>query len=335
MSLPHNPLSGVTRDVRREADGIRKVLSRRRDAPPHWAASDQPRHWNYWLREALVYSTELPARLGLGAPRLIDIATVGDDVELLLEEVIGRHGATLTIDDLGATAEVLGRSQGRAQLPSEPWLSHRFLTAYSGSRPVDWSLLDSAERWGAPLMRARFSARLRDGLLRMHEERQALLAILARLPRTVCHLDVWPNNLFRRPDGQVVLLDWAFVGDGAIGEDIGNLIPDSAFDLLLPLDVLDILDERLTAAYVRGLRQGGWAGDQRLARIGICASGIKYDWLTAFCLEHGDSQAHLDYGRHRMVDADARYAARAAGLALCARWADEALRLARELGLRQ
>ncbi len=219
MSLPHNPLSGVTRDVRREAGGIRKVLSRRRDAPPHWAASDEPRHWNYWLREAFVYSTGLPAR---GAPRLIDIATVGDDVELLLEEVSGRHGATLTVADLEATAEVLGRSQGRAQLPSEPWLSHGFVAAYSGSRPVDWSLLDSAERWEAPLMRAHFPAPLRDGLLRMHEERDTLLGILARLPRTVCHLDGWPNNLFRRPDGQIVLLDWAFVGDGAMGEDIGT-----------------------------------------------------------------------------------------------------------------
>ncbi len=51
--------------------------------------------------------------------------------------------------------------------------------------------------------------------------------------------------------------------------------------------------------------------------------------------DHAGVGVNLDYGRHRMVDADARYAARAAGLALCARWADEALRLARELGLRQ
>lgn len=332
-SLPHNPLNGVTADVRREAGGIRKVLTRRRDAPSHWAASDDPRHWNYWRREALVYSTDLPARLGLGAPRLIDLALVDERVDLLLEDVAGRHGATLTIEDLEATAEVLGRSQGRFDLPDHDWLSRDFLPAYSGSRPVDWRLLGSANHWALPLMRTHFSPQLRDALLRMHSHRSRLLALLAQLPRTVCHLDLWPNNIVRRPDGEAVLLDWAFVGDGAIGEDIGNLIPDSVFDLLLPLEALDELDERLTASFTLGLRQAGWAGDERLVRIGICASGIKYDWLTAFCLEQASAEAHLDYGGTGPVDADARYAARAAGLALCARWADEALRLADQGGL--
>jgi hypothetical protein len=66
---------------------------------------------------------------------------------------------------------------------------------------------------------------------------------------------------------------------------------------------------------------------------GICASAVKYDWLTAFCLEHAGADEHLDYGRAASVDADARYATRAAGLALCARWAREANELARTLGL--
>ena len=58
---------------------------------------------------------------------------------------------------------------------------------------------------------------------------------------------MWPNNLIRRPSGEVVLLDWAFTGDGALGEDVGNLIPDSVLDLLFPHDALDELDARLTA----------------------------------------------------------------------------------------
>jgi hypothetical protein len=323
----------VTRLVRRESEGIRKVVGRRNDAPPHWAASQEPRHWNYWLREPLAYATSLPGRLGVGAPRLIDIATVGDDIEIVLEDVAGRHGATLTVDDLEATAEMLGRSQGRPDLPDETWLSRDFLATYSGTRPVDWELMPSAERWAAPLMRAHFSAEIRDALLRMHGNRSRLLKLLAQLPRTVCHLDVWPNNIFRRADGQMVLVDWAFVGEGVVGEDIGNLVPDSVFDLLLPPEVIDVLDARLPSAYLRGLRDAGWDGDERLVHIGIRASGIKYDWLTAFCLEHAETDAHRDYGGGGTVDADARYAARAAGLALCARWSDEALRLASEVGL--
>jgi thiamine kinase-like enzyme len=151
---------------------------------------------------------------------------------------------------------------------------------------------------------------------------------MENLPRTVCHLDVWPNNLIRRPGGETVLVDWAFVGDGALGEDIGNLITDSVFDLLLPHELLDELDARLTSAYLEGLRQVGWSGDERLVRLGVCASAVKYDWLTAFCLEHAGDDEHLHYGQEAGVDADARYAARAAGLALCARWAREADQLA-------
>ena len=121
-------------------------------------------------------------------------------------------------------------------------------------------------------MSAHFSPSLRAGLLRLRANRERLLSLSEGLPRTVCHLDVWPNNLIRRPSGEVVLLDWAFTGDGALGEDVGNLIPDSVLDLLFPHDALDELDARLTRAYVRGLRDAGSDVDERIVRLGICAS---------------------------------------------------------------
>jgi hypothetical protein len=94
------------------------VLTRRRAAPAHWAASDDRRHWNHWRREALVYASGLPARPGLGAPRVLDVVDLPDgDVELRLEHVDGRHAGALTIDDLVAAAVALGRAQGRADLP--------------------------------------------------------------------------------------------------------------------------------------------------------------------------------------------------------------------------
>jgi hypothetical protein len=327
--LTHNPLNGVTGAIWREGDVVHKVLTRRGEAPAHWAASDDPRHWNYWRREALVYESALPERLGLRAPRLLDLSETPDgDLVLRLERVDGRHGAELTIDDLSATAHALGSSQGRSELPAEPWLSRSFLRTYSGTRAVDWALLEDDAAWRQPLMSAHFSPDLRAGLLRLRANRERLLSLSEGLPRTVSHLDVWPNNLIRRPSGEVVLLDWAFTGDGAVGEDVGNLVPDSVLDLLFPHDALDELDARLTRAYVRGLRDAGSDIDERIVRLGICASAVKYDWLTVYCLEHAGAAAHTDYGRAATVDAHARYAARAAALALCVRWADEAEQLA-------
>jgi hypothetical protein len=322
-ALTHNPSNGVTAGVWREGDSVRKVLTCRREAPAHWAASTDPRHWNYWRREALVYETALPQRLGLGAPRLLD-ARHGEDVELRLEWVDGRHGAAMTVDDVEAVALALGRAQGRPELPSDEWLSRGFLRAYSGTRAVDWSLLHDDAAWERPLIREHF-ARHRAALIALHERRHALLALAETLPRTVCHLDVWPNNLVVRPDGEVVFLDWAFTGDGALGEDVSNLVPDCVFDLLFAHERLGELEERATSAYLRGLREAGWRGDERLVLRGIHACAVKYDWLVPYCLEQAGAAEHLDYGRRGAVDADARYAARAAGLALCARWADEAL----------
>lgn len=38
----------------------------------------------------------------------------------------------------------------------------------------------------------------------------------------------------RDSGGESVLVDWAFTGDGALGEDVGHHIPDSVFDPFLP-----------------------------------------------------------------------------------------------------
>ena len=312
-ALTHNPLNGVTADVWRDGEVVVKVLTRRAGAPAHWAASDDPRHWNYWRREADVYESGLPERIGLGAPRLLGSIDRDDgDVELRLEHVSGRHSAELALEDLEAAAGALGRAQARPG-PDEPWLSRGFLRAYSSSRAVAWELLYDDDAWAQPLVREHFGPGLRDALVRLHERREALWRLMERLPRALCHLDVWPNNLIRRPDG----------------EDVGNLVPDSVLDLLLPHERLEELDERLTRAYLSGLREAGWAGDERLVRLGICASAVKYDWLTVFCLEHASAAEQPAYGHGGTVDAAERYAARAAGLALLARWADEALELRR------
>jgi Phosphotransferase enzyme family len=329
--LTHNPLNGTTLGVWRDGAVVRKRLGLRTDAPMHWAASPDPRHWNHWAREALVYETGLPQRLGLGAPALRALVREGAEVELELEFVPGRQGGRLTVDDLEAVALALGNAQGAQPPIDEPWLSRGLLRAYSGSRPADLDVIAGDAAWRHPLVREHFPASLRDGLRRLHARRERLLDLMEALPRTICHLDVWPPNVVRRPDGEVVLLDWAFTGDGAIGEDIGNLIPDSVFDLHFPPSALPELDERLTRAYLAGLRAGGWRGDERIVRLGVCASAVKYDWLTAFSLEQAGAE-QLAYGRAERVDAQERYAARAAGLALCARWADEAEELARQLG---
>ncbi len=80
---------------------------------------------------------------------------------------------------------------------------------------MDRGILYSDEAWRRPLVRDDFPSGLRRGLVRLHEERERFFSLMERLPHSLCHLDVWPNNLFARIDGTFTLVDWSFVGEGA------------------------------------------------------------------------------------------------------------------------
>ena len=73
-------------------------------------------------------------------------------------------------------------------------------------------------------MRRVYPPDLIDSLLRMWAQRKQFLDALDRLPETLCHFDAFRRNLFARrtPDGlgRTVVIDWAFVGIGAVGQDI-------------------------------------------------------------------------------------------------------------------
>jgi hypothetical protein len=131
----------------------------------------------------------------------------------------------------------------------------------------------------------------------------------------------------------VGLIDWSFSGDGAIGEDIGNLVPDSIFDLQVDALELPRLEALLPAAYLSGLRAAGWSGDDRLVMLGIHASAVKYDWLGPRVIARTlADNVNEGYGG-QIVDAADILAARWAGLGLVGRWARTAVADAERLGL--
>jgi len=335
--LPHNRANAVTQSIQKLtlADGpvvVRKRLGRTKSgAPPHGQASDEPRHWNYWRREAEVYASQAVAAslagTGLRLPAA-DVTPVDGGVDLLLEHVAGRPGTRFELDDHVTLAVGLGRWQARPPLEL-PWTSHGFLRAYSESKPAP-DIVDDDVAWAHPLVAGCFPPGLRAGWKRLLGNRERLLSVMETLPRVSAHLDVWPANVIRCDDGEVVLVDWSFFGDGAIGEDLGNHVPDSVFDLFWPSERLDELEAATLAGYVNGLRDGGWRGDERLVRLGMLASCVKYTWLLPVMLAVADRDQHHAYSR--LVSADQLYTERGRTLARLVSWCDEALDLADRLG---
>ena len=98
------------------------------------------------------------------------------------------------------------------------------------------------------------------------------MALTEPAERTLCHLDVWPANLVDDA-GASVLLDWSFTGDGAVGEDVANLVVDSFTDGLMDIALLPELADRATDGYINGLRDGGWSGSADSVRTAVGVAG--------------------------------------------------------------
>ncbi len=329
-ALTHNPLNMVTDELHRiswdsadlRTSAVRKVVTKGGQGEDHWRPSEDLRHWNYWRREADVYQSDLPTRLGVPAPKLLGSFERDDHVVLWLEAVTGTIGTDSTVASLGEAAYTLGAAQGRSPLPDDGFLSRGFVADYAASKPAPMKLLYDDAAWQHPLIQQCWPASLRADFLAMYEGRSELHQILLRLPRTVAHLDVWPNNIIGTERGPV-FLDWAFCGDGAVGEDIGNLIPDAVLDLLIPSHDLADLEHGVFAAYVAGLRDVGWTGTAAEVELAMMASAVKYYWLVPLLLERVDAETHLAYG----VPADPvhLYTERGVALARLGEWARKAL----------
>lgn len=308
-TLRHNPLNAVTATVERitEADGqtiIRKELQEPVEFDGPWAGSTDPRHWNYWRREIEVYRDErLREQLhgtGLVLPKA-EIEEIDGGAVLYLEDIAGLPGTEFGLEDHAALARAVRRWQAKPAA-EQPWTSEGFLRDYSTTRVVPWELLDDDAAWRQPLIAEQWPDGLRAAWMHLTANREELLKLVEGLPRARCHLDLWVCNAIRRPNGDIALLDWAFTGDGALGEDIGNHIPDAALDLFWPADRLPELAETCIENYLEGLHEGGWRGEPDQVRLAVLASAVKYAWLVPGLLARAAEPSHQAY--HQQADSE-------------------------------
>lgn len=294
-----------------------------------WRTSDTPTHFNYWRREVLAYETGFADTVyrdaGIRAPRLESQFTRDDGcVELWLEDVAGPSGFAFPVARLGQFGHELGLGQARwaGRVPSNdelPWLSRGWLRQYLSEGPGN-NVHVRDEDWDDPVARV-WPVEVRQRLRSLWERRMTALKQVEELPRTLCHLDCWPANLIEDAAGTSVLLDWSFVGEGAVGEDPANLIIDSVSDGLMDAALLPEIVDAVTSGYIKGLADGGWRGSPDEVRRAIAVSAVtKYSWLGAHIIS---TAVHGRAGKpaYNEDDSAAATLARIAGLAgLLADW---------------
>jgi hypothetical protein len=301
------------------------------DPPKAWPTSNDPAHWNYWRRESLAYESGFAATVyadaGIAAATCLEVRSGAEDVELWLADIGGPGGPgrpggfDWTVPRLARFARELGAAQARwaGRVPDLPWLSRRWLAQYLAEGPGLMVSIEPAD-WDHPSV-APWPVEVRRQLSELWADRDRMVAETEAAERTLCHLDVWPANLMDDA-GTSVLLDWSFTGDGAVGEDVANLIVDSFTDGLMDVDLLPELAESATDAYISGLRDGGWSGSADAVRTAIAVCGAaKYSWFGPVTVGRAarDVLGNKSYGQDTSAAAAVR---RLAGLVtLIADWA--------------
>jgi hypothetical protein len=132
-----------------------------------------------------------------------------------------------------------------------------------------------------PSVKRAYPPDVAEKLFQLWAERDWYFHILAQLPQTLCHMDAFRRNLFISQtlagNQETVVIDWAFVGPGAIGEELAPLI--SATIIFFEVDFSDLLglEKQILEGYVAGLSAAGWQGDTRQVRLGyMAAASLRY-----------------------------------------------------------
>ncbi len=290
--LPHAAVASATVGLWRVRIGDRsavvKALAHAPDGgSPNWRSGGEEAHWYYWRREAEAYRSGLLDGLGGGlrAPRC-DLVAERDDgtVALWLEDLRGDPAPSWSVDRYHLAARHLGQAQGEfvagRPVPDERWLSRRWLRSYLDQPLRGLTVPTDAAAWRHPLLAGWFPDPPIQALQAMRADRGRFLAVLDRMPTTLCHFDFHPANLFDGGHGTTAAIDWSFVGVGSLGEDAGNLVPDAVLDFHVAPDELDALYGAVADGYAAGLRDTGWTGPGATVRLAMSATiGAKFGWI--------------------------------------------------------
>lgn len=241
-------------------------------------AEDQS-NFGYWRREALAAQSDLFDNLpaGLRVPQCLGVTPISDTECWLWQEYLPEDHEW-TWDDYYQAAYRLGQWQAAHQeLPHHPWLAQDWLAGWvHGPLTGIFGMVEGMNGYQHPLLNAYFAPEELAALSQLWANRQSYLDKLAQLPQTLCHLDAHRGNMSGQGDA-LALLDWAFAGNGALGEELAAFIGATLLLDYVSLDDAEQLEQVAFAGYVAGLRAAGWAGDgAQIWQAYRCAMPLRY-----------------------------------------------------------
>jgi Phosphotransferase enzyme family len=281
----------------------------------------EPEDWNFWKREVLARRSGLLERFTwpVRAVRCWGTDDVDDRTSWLwLEELDARPARpTWSTAQLAEAAYGLGAfaAQGRElvdEVQALPWAAQGWLRGWvttflglSGGHAVAHEGC-----WSHPLVRDRLPRSAHKTLAALMSSVEQIHRRLDALPSTVAHHDAKWSNLFHEasPEGaRTVVIDWGFLGVAPIGQDLGHHIALNVYLRHIEPDEALEHGQTATAAYLRGLRDFGWRGEESDVRFAADAAGslqmlaFAADDVALLCPDHPE---HEDWPGERAAQED-------------------------------
>ncbi|HYU83630.1 MAG TPA: phosphotransferase [Kribbellaceae bacterium] len=167
------------------------------------AELSDPEHFAWWRRPAEVaLSGAVEATPGLRGAHVLGVDEDAEGITLWFEHLDEKAPSGLFV------ARSIGRFAG-AELASYPWLARHQLA----------SRIARVERGGGWPTLARTT--VADVTEFLWQRRRHFLDAVAQLPQVPQHGDPTPANLFSHDGESVIAIDWATLGFGPVGADLG------------------------------------------------------------------------------------------------------------------
>jgi hypothetical protein len=216
-----------------------------------------------------------------------------------LEDVRDHYHGAWPLAQYAQTAYHLGRFNGdylrNTPIPGKEYIAKDALRCSSGAAIDAFHQYRDPAVWKHPLIQRAYPRPVIEPLDRLAANREHLLAVLARLPHTFCHLDAWHGNMavVEQADRSLstVLFDWALAGYGAPGEEIGHLIWVALLEFKVDVHNATRLETEVFTQYLQGLADAGWQPDADRVRLAYLIHSLL---LFGFALEAVDHALHED-----------------------------------------
>ena len=227
------------------------------------SSKQEQRGWSYWQREILAFKSGFLAQLpsGVRAPRFYGVTENENGAWLWIEHVEEMTGRQWSLDYFQRTARQLGIFQGKyllyTPLTDQPWLSQFFFRDVWSPENFWSGFMNPASEenaWQSPITQTGFDAQHKSRVLRLLAEKERFFDVNDRLPQVLCHYDasrrnfMWSRSL-KTGEEELIGVDWAFTGIGALGNDLGELIGTSMFFFEYSPTDAETLEEAVLEGY--------------------------------------------------------------------------------------